>query len=194
MTFVLLIITKHGDLRLAPTSPVRLSWLDVGPTLTKFLGQLAESSSSGIAIQKLSVCLCVNHVGTNHKRYTTYTYMCNPTCTDLLMNSDQKPETRSAWPSSLGFLVILLIYLSCRLSVTVHCLLVNWLINFPVREEGWVGWLATWSVSGWMSIESYRVLNYSVDAPMDPVIKCIMYDILQAFKYARTCTHLWTPR
>jgi len=29
---------------------------------------------------------------------------------------------------------------------------------------------------------------------MDPVIKFIMDDILQAFKYARTCTPLWTPR
>jgi len=27
----------------------------------------------------------------------------NPACTDLLMNSDDKPKSRSVWPSLLGY-------------------------------------------------------------------------------------------
>jgi len=43
----------------------------------------------------LSVCLDVNVGGTNQLLHTV---TCNLTCTDLLMNSDHKPQTRLISP------------------------------------------------------------------------------------------------
>jgi len=42
------------------------------------------------------VCLDVNQGGTNRNHCTE---TCNLACTDLLMNTDRKPKTRSVWPS-----------------------------------------------------------------------------------------------
>jgi len=43
------------------------------------------------------VCLHVNQGGRNHNHCTQK--LCNLACTDLLMNPDQKPKTRSTWPT-----------------------------------------------------------------------------------------------
>jgi len=44
---------------------------------------------------------------------------------DLLMNSVHKAKARSVWPSLLGLQVILLIWMSCQLTVIVHGLLAS---------------------------------------------------------------------
>jgi len=46
------------------------------------------------------MCLDVNRGGTNRNRCTE---TCNLAGTEVLMNPDQKPKTRSAWPTLWGF-------------------------------------------------------------------------------------------
>jgi len=60
----------------------------------KFFVILAGRANS-IAGQKLYACV---KQGDPHRNRHT----CNPACTDLLINSDQKPKPRSVWPSSLS--------------------------------------------------------------------------------------------
>ena len=59
-----------------------------------------------ITTQKLFVCI---RVLTRVARIITAVYVetCNLPCTDLLMNSDRRTKTRSAWPGLLGLYVII---------------------------------------------------------------------------------------
>jgi len=56
----------------------------------------SAGSTNSITGQKLCVCLCV-WLLTRVAQIITDT--CNLTGTDILMNSDHKPKTRSVWPS-----------------------------------------------------------------------------------------------
>ena len=49
-----------------------------------------------ISWSKYCLCLDVNQSGTNHNCCTE---TCNLACSDLLMNPDRTPKTRSVWPT-----------------------------------------------------------------------------------------------
>ena len=53
-----------------------------------FTAELVLAQSTELMVQMVvCVCMCVNQGGASHKR--------NPACTDVLMNSNHKPKSRS---------------------------------------------------------------------------------------------------
>ena len=64
-------------------------------TTMPFLARHVSWSNAVCVCVCVCVCLGVKRSGTNHNHCTVHTETCNLMCTELLMNTDHMPQTRS---------------------------------------------------------------------------------------------------